>query len=160
MPSDHGQYILDTDCSGQAAGAVLSQIQDGVEKVIAYASRALSKSERNYCITRQELLNVVFFVKYFRCYLLGHHFKLRTDHAALRWLRSTPEPIGQQSRWLKILEEFSFDIEHRPGRLHVNADAMSRMPCKQCGMDQEEPPSSVRVLKLSTDSSDFGEENS
>ena len=60
MPNDQGQYILDTDCSGQAAGAVLSQVQAGVEKVIAYASRAFSKSERNNCITRQELLCGIF----------------------------------------------------------------------------------------------------
>ena len=147
MPIDDGQYILDTDCSGQAAGAVLSQVQNGEEKVIAYASRSLSKSEKNYCITRQELLSVVFFVKYFRCYLLGRQFKLRTDHAALRWLRSTPEPIGQQSRWLEILEEFSFDIEHRPGRLHTNADAMSRMPCRQCGMETDLSSRSIQMLE-------------
>ena len=148
MPIDDGKYILDTDCSGQSAGAVLSQIQDGCERVIAYASRSLSKAERNYCITRQELLSVVFFVKYFRCYLLGRHFLLRTDHAALRWLRNTPEPIGQQARWLEILEEFSFDIEHRPGRLHRNADAMTRIPCTQCGMEPIEKTDEVRAVKI------------
>ena len=150
MPIDDGRYILDTDCFGQAAGAVLSQIQDGVEKVIAYASRSLSKSERNYCITRQELLSVVSFAKYFRCYLLGRHFLLRTDHVALRWLRSTPEPIGQQARWLEILEEFSFDIEHRPGRSHVNADAMIRMPCKQCGLEKVHEFVEARAAKTET----------
>ena len=77
----------------------------------------------------------------------GRQFKLRTDHAALRWLRSTPEPIGQQSRWLEILEEFSFDIEHRPGRLHTNADAMSRMPCRQCGMETDLSSRSIQVLE-------------
>ena len=67
-------------------------------------------------------------------YLLGRSFTVRTDHAALQWLRRTPEPIGQQSRWLKILEEFNFTVEHRAGKKHENADALSRRPCRQCGV--------------------------
>jgi hypothetical protein len=95
MPADTGKFWLDTDASNLAIGAVLSQEQDGVEKVIAYASRTLSGPERNYCVTRKELLAVVFFVKHFRSYLLGRSFSIRTDHSALQWLRRTPEPIGQ-----------------------------------------------------------------
>ena len=53
MPRDEGEFRLDTDASNDAIGAVLSQVQDGEEKVIAYASRLLSKSERNYCVTRR-----------------------------------------------------------------------------------------------------------
>ena len=137
MPRDDGEYRLDTDASGEAIGAVLSQVQDGEEKVVAFASRLLSHSERNYCVTRRELLAVVYFIKHFRAYLLGHHFLLRTDHAALKWLRSMPEPVGQQARWLEQMEEYTFDIEHRPGKKHANADAMSRRPCRQCTVDQE-----------------------
>jgi hypothetical protein len=129
MPTDAGQLVLDTDASDVAIGAVLSQKQEGVERVIAYASRSLDKRERNYCVTRKELLAVVHFMKYFRQYLLGREFKVRTDHAALSWLRHTPEPIGQQARWLEQMEEFSFTVEHRPGSRHSNADAMSRRPC-------------------------------
>ena len=92
----------------------LSQIQDGEERVVSYASRLYSNAEERYFVTRKELLAAVFFLKYFRQYLLGRHFRLRTDHAALKWLRRTPEQIGQQSRWLEILEEFDFTIEHRP----------------------------------------------
>lgn len=131
LPREGQQYILDTDSSEFAMGAVLSQVQDGELRVIAYASKQLSRRERNYCTTRRELLAVVFYIKYFRCYLLGaaQPFRLRTDHAALAWLRKIPEPVGQQARWLEILEEFTFTVEHRPGRLHANADAMSRDPC-------------------------------
>ena len=53
---------------------------------------------------------------------------MRTDHSALVWLRKTPEPIGQQARWIEIMESYDFTVEHRPGRLHGNADAMSRIP--------------------------------
>jgi predicted aspartyl protease len=137
MPADEGEYRLDTDASNVSIGAVLSQIQNGTERVIAYASRTLNGPEKNYCVTRKELLAVIFYARHFRPYLLGRPFVIRTDHSALSWLRRTPQPIGQQARWLEILEEFDYSIEHRPGRLHGNADAMSRRPCKQCQMDEE-----------------------
>ena len=132
MPTDDGEYRLDTDASNNSIGAVLSQVQNDEERVIAYASRLLSSAEKNYCVTRRELLAVVFFTKYFRPYLLGHEFTIRTDHSALKWLKDTPEPIGQQARWLERLEEFNYRVEHRPGSKHGNADAMSRKPCRQC----------------------------
>ena len=138
MPNDEGEYILDTDASDTSIGAVLSQRQDGVEKVVAYASRTLSGPEKNYCVTRKELLAVVQYLKQFRVYLMGKKFKIRTDHAALQWLRKTPLPIGQQARWVEQLEEFMFEIEHRPGRKHGNADALSRKPCRQCSVETEE----------------------
>jgi len=134
MPDDHGEFVLDTDASDLSIGAVLSQVQDGTEKVIAYASRSLDKREINYCITRKELLAIIYALKYFKQYLMGRHFKIRTDHAPLTWLRHTPDPIGQQARWLEIMEEFDFQVEHRPGIKHGNADAVSRRPChvKSC----------------------------
>ena len=132
LPVDNAIYTLDCDASDLGIGAVLSQRIDEEERVIAYGSRLLSTAERNYCVTRKELLAVVYFVKLYRQYLLGRRFVLRTDHAALRWLQRTPEPIGQQGRWLEQLAEFDFEIIHRPGRRHGNADALSRKPCRQC----------------------------
>ena len=134
MPRDEGLFTLDTDASYGQIGAVLSQQQDGVERVIAFGSRSLDKREMNYCVSRKELLAIVHFLRYFKQYLLGRHFRIRTDHAALTWLRKTPDPIGQQARWLEQMEEYDFDIEHRPGTRHGNADALSRRPCpkKDC----------------------------
>jgi hypothetical protein len=133
MPNDTDQMVLDTDASNWAIGAVLSQRQGNVERVIAYASRKLSRSEANYCVTRRELLAIVYFLKYFRHYLLGRPFIVRTDHAALQWLRRTPDIAGQQARWLSVIEEYDFEIQHRPGARHGNADAMSRIPCRKTG---------------------------
>jgi len=130
MPDDQGTFILDTDAANSSIGAVLSQVQQGVERVVAYASRKLSKAEMNYCVTRRELLAVVHFIKYYKHYLLGRRFMVRTDHAALQWLRKMPEPVGQQARWIGFLEEFTFDVVHRPGSRHQNADALSRRPCR------------------------------
>src|SRR6218665_3104021 len=121
-------YILDTDASGDSIGAVLSQIQDQQERVICFGSRVCSLAEQNYDVTRRELLAIVYFLKTFRHYLFGRKFLLRTDHSALQWLRRTPLPIGQQARWLSVIEEFEFEIVHRPGASHLNADAMSRRP--------------------------------
>jgi len=98
-------------------------------RVIAYASRALSEAEKRYCITRKELLGVVFGLKKFRQHLLGRPMVVRTDHAALTHLLRTKEPIGQQGRWLDLLGEFQLTIQHRPGRVHSNSDALSRRPC-------------------------------
>ena len=138
LPQDDAEYILDTDASNCHIGAVLSIVQDGQEKVVAYGSRLYSKAEQNYCVTRKELLAIVYFTKLYKHYLLGRHFKIRTDHAALQWLKKTPEPIGQQSRWLEQLEAFDFAIEHRAGKKHQNADSMSRIPCQQCRRTDDE----------------------
>ena len=67
-------FMLDTDAINKSIGAVLSQVEDGKETVIAYARRVLSKAERAYCVTRRELLAVVAFLQHFRAYLLGRHF--------------------------------------------------------------------------------------
>ena len=90
LPTDEGTYVLDCDECDVGIGAVLSQrTTDGEERVIVYGSRLLSSAERNYCVTRKELLAIVHFVKLYRQYLLGRSFVLRTDHAALQWLQRT-----------------------------------------------------------------------
>ena len=96
-------FILDTDASGTAIGAVLSQVQDGEERVLAYGSRCLSSMEQNYCTTRRELLAVVHFVEYYRHYLLGWKVLVRTDHGSLRWLKNMKAPTGQVARWIERL---------------------------------------------------------
>ena len=125
-------YILDTDASLEGIGAVLSQVQNGKERVVSYYSRVLSTPERNYCVTRRELLAVVRAVEHFRPYLYGGQFKVRTDHASLLWLCRRTTPTAQTARWLEILSEFQFIIEHRPGSKHSNADGLSRRPCRDC----------------------------
>jgi len=128
QPWHEGQFVLDTDASLLGVGAVLSQLQDGEERVIAYSSRLLSDAERRYSTTRLELLAAVYGFRQYRQYLLGRQFTLRTDHAALQWLRRVPEPVGQQARWLDLISEFNFDVQHRSCSKHNNADGLSRRP--------------------------------
>ena len=132
FPQFDKTFILDTDASQEGVGAVLSH--EGQEQVVAYASRVLSKAERQYCATRWEMLAVVWAIKNFRPYLWGRRFVVRTDHSSLRWLQSFKDPEGQVARWLEILSEYNFTVLHQSGRKHSNADALSRMPCKQCGL--------------------------
>ena len=127
-PDADKSFILDTDASDHAIGAVLSQIgSDGAEHPIAYASKTLSSGQRNYTTTKRELLAVIEFTHYFRHYLLGATFLLRTDHKALLWLSSFKNPDGIVARWIERLSAFDYETRHRPGSQHVNADSLSRL---------------------------------
>lgn len=117
-----GQYVLDTDASNDGLRAVLAQITTEGEQVIAYYSRTFSKPERNYCVTRMELLAVVELVNHFKHYLYRLKIVVRMDHASLRCL-SFREPEGQVARQL---QEYRFSVLHRQRDSHTNADGLSR----------------------------------
>ena len=74
------------------------------------------------------MLEVKYFMEYYKHYLLGRHFRVRSDHEALRWLFSTKEPKHHIARWIEVLSEFDFELEYHPGIKHGNADALSRCP--------------------------------
>ena len=127
LPNDTDRFVLDVDACDVSIGAVLSQIQDGKEKVIGYASRTLNKSESNFCVTDKELLAIRYFVEYFRHYLLGREFTVRSDHQALKFLFSLKSPKGRIARYIEILSEYNFTIDFRKGLSHNNADILSRL---------------------------------
>lgn len=132
-PTSDDKFVIDCDASNDGMGAVLSQIQNGVEKVICYFSKAFTRQERRYCVTRRELLAVVASIRHFHHYLYGQKFLVRSDHASLKWLFKFKNPEGQIARWLETLAAYDFTIEHRAGRLHSNADSLSRRPCCESG---------------------------
>jgi len=132
FPCPDRPCVLDTDASDVAIGAVLSQNIDVVERPIAFFSRVLNPTQRNYCTTRRELLAVICALQHFRHYLLNQKVTLRTDHYSLMWLKTFKRPEGILARWVETLAEFDVDIEHHPGRLHNNVDGVSRPFCKQC----------------------------
>ena len=151
-PTRYGKFILDTDASHEGMGAVLSQIQEGKEKVIEYASKKFSKAELQYCVTRKELLSVYTFVLEFKHYLLGRPFLIRTDHKALTWILNWDNPnTSQYCKWIAELEQFDFIIEHRPGRFHANADFLSReINCQQCEIRHPNPlrKRNTKIIKM------------
>ena len=131
-PQPEGLLILDTDASNVSISGCLSQVQDGVERVLAYGSKALSSAQRRYCTTKRELLAAVKFIKHYRMYLWGRCFLVRTDHASLRWLTNFKDPEGMLAHWISVLDTYDFTIQHRPGAKHSNADGLTRQECTQC----------------------------
>ncbi|GFW40401.1 retrovirus-related Pol polyprotein from transposon 412 [Trichonephila clavipes] len=145
-PQPDKPFILDTDASNESVGAVLSQEIDGQERVVAYWSKCLSKPERNYCVTRKELLAIVKAIEHFHHYLYGQKFLLRTDR--------TVRTEGQVARWIQRLNEYYFDIRHRKGSSHGNADALSRRPCpencRHCSRVETKYDYAIRQITTST----------
>ena len=137
--NEGGEFILDVDASDVGLGGILHQQQEGRERVIAYASKVLNRAERNYCITEKELLAVRFFIEYFRQYLLGRKFRVRTDHQALIWLFKLKEPRGKIARWIEILSHYDFSVEYRPGHKQGHCDALSRCENpRECDCPQQD----------------------
>ena len=81
-PNFASQFILTTDASKTAIAAIVSQVQDGVERPISVASRRLNPAESRYSASELEMLALTWGTRHFRCYLCGKQFVLRTDHAA------------------------------------------------------------------------------
>lgn len=119
-------FIVETDASDYGLGAVLVQKQDGEDKVICYLSRSLTKSERKLSTTEKELMAIIFAVEKLRPYLQGTKFTVVTDHYSLKWLFNIKEPTGRIARWALRIQQFNFDVVHRPGKEHLVPDALSR----------------------------------
>jgi hypothetical protein len=130
-PDPTKQFILHTDWSTNGIGAVLGQVgEDGLEYMVACASRSCNSHEKRYTPWKGELMAAVWGIKHFRHYLHGcrQPFKLVTDHRPLLGLLTTSEPNCQQVRWLMAVQDHDFIVEHRAGYKHTNADALSRFP--------------------------------
>ena len=125
-PDFNSQFILTTDASKVAVAAILSQVQNGVERPIAFSSRQMNKAESNYSASEAEILSVIWATRQFRCYLYGKRFLIRTDHSALTYLRSFAGNNSRMLRWSLRLAEFDFEIEHRAGTKIRHVDALSR----------------------------------
>ena len=141
-------FILHTDASLTALGAVLAQVQDGKERAICYASEAFSESQTNYSATKQELLAIVNFTRHFKHYLLRREFKIVTDHRALQWLHNFRNPDGLTARWPEKLAAFDYEVQHRLGKSIGHADGLSRTPLLNqvaTSQSQEKPNEPVNV---------------
>lgn len=159
-PDFSKEFILTTDASDYAIGAVLSQGPAGNDRPIAYASRTLSKTEERYSTTEKEFLAIVWAVKHFRPYLYGRKFKMFTDHQPLTF--SMTNANHRIIRGKLALEEFDYELIYKPGKQNVVADALSRINLKkhnqlnahsQSSMSLNVEPSE-REEELSDDESD------
>jgi hypothetical protein len=125
-PNFHLPFILTTDASNVGVAAILSQVQNGLERPVAYASRQLNKPEQAYSGSEAELLALVWAAKHFRCYLYGRRFTVRTDHAALTYLKTFSDTNAKLMRWSLRLSELDFTVEHRAGKKISHADTLNR----------------------------------
>ena len=121
-------FILDTDFSADnaAIGAVLSQKQDKKERALLYHSLKLVQSQKTYNSFKGELFAGLTFMKRLKYYLTGKRFIWRTDCNALTQVKTMEAPNGLIGRWLEALGNFDFDVIHRAGKSHGNADSLSR----------------------------------
>lgn len=131
-------FILTTDASGYAIGAILSQGKLGQDRPIAYASRTLNQAELNYATVEKELLAIVWSCRHFRPYLLGHKFQIITDHKGLTWIFNVKDPSSRLIRWKLLLEEYEYEIQYRAGQQNCNADSLSRYPIQCLNINMEE----------------------
>ena len=125
-------FTLHTDASGDGLGGVLSQQQDGSSRVIAYASRSLSKSERNYPAHKLEFLALKWAVtEKFHEYLYGNTFAVVTDNNPLTYVLKNAKLDATGHRWVAQLANYDFSISYAPGSTNHVADALSRIQWPQ-----------------------------
>ena len=123
-------FIITTDASNYGIGGFLSQINENIEKPIAYTSRVLRSAEKRYSTYEKEALSIKFCIQHFRKYVFGNKFLVYTDHKPLVSFRNADKNSRVQ-KWRMQLAEYDFEVIHKSGKLNVIADALSRNPIEK-----------------------------
>ena len=149
-PAFNKDFVLETDASIHGLGAVLSQQTDGKLHPVAYASRALSRPQKNYGITELETLAVVWAITHFRHCLYGKSVTIFTDHSAVKAVLETPNPTGKHARWWSKVYGSGVSkvhITYRSGKENQCADALSRAPVNPAPSQETCPEVQVAALQ-------------
>lgn len=120
-------FTIEVDACNSGLGSVITTTIDGKQRVIAWASRALTKDELKYNTSEKECLAIRWSIEKFRPYVEGDTFTIISDHSALKWLFSKKNPTGRLGRWVYELMEYDFKVIHRKGAQNIVPDALSRM---------------------------------
>ena len=126
LPDPSLPFVVHTDASGFAVGAVLQQDQGKGLQPIAFLSKKMLDAETRYPVHEQELLAIIHALTAWRHYLHGSKFVVRTDHKSLQFFQTQPMLSGRQARWKDVIANFDFDIEYVEGKANVVADGLSR----------------------------------
>ena len=118
-------FILHTDAR-DGLGAVLYKVQEGKQRVIAYASQSLSRSKRNYPVHKLEFLALKWAItdKFYK-YLYGSQFQAYRDNNPLTYVLTMAKLDARGHRWVAALSNYTFSIIYKPGKGHKDADALS-----------------------------------
>jgi phospholipid-translocating ATPase len=129
VPDFNKPFVVQTDASDVGIRAILSQTDEkGHEHPIAFASRKLKPREQKYAVIEKECLAIIWALGFFYPYLYGQHFVIETDHQPLKWLHQMRNKNQRLTCWALSLQPFKYDIRHRAGAQHKNADGLSRGP--------------------------------
>jgi hypothetical protein len=126
LPDPNLPFVVHTDASGFATGAVLQQDQGKGLQPIAFMSKKMLDAETRYPVHEQELLAIINSLSNWRHYLSGRKFTVKTDHKSLQYFKTQPMLSGRQSRWKDVIANFDFDIEYIEGPTNAVADGLSR----------------------------------
>ncbi|CAD6241240.1 GSCOCG00012617001-RA-CDS, partial [Cotesia congregata] len=141
FPDFSREFIITTDACDYGIGACLSQGEINKDKPVSFASRLLTSAERNYSTIEKEMLAIVYAVNKFRPYIYGSQFILVTDHRPLTWVNSVTSPNSRIVRWRLSMEDYTYKVLYKPGRINSNVDSLSRNPV-------DEPEDVVKVAPI------------
>lgn len=145
-------FILTTDASDKALGAVLSQQFNDGERPITFISRTLSRTEENYATNEKEMLGVVWSLSTLRNFLYGAKIKIYTDHLPLTFTLSPKNNNAKLKRWKAYIEEHDYEMKYKPGKSNVVADALSRIQINSLTPTQHSGPDDDSSYIPSTES--------
>ena len=131
---------LTCDASDISVSFNLSQIIDGKERVIEFGARGLRPAEKSYSVAEKECLAIVSGVQHYHEYLNGRSFTIRTDHQALKYLKSMRHhSTGRLARWNLLLSGYDYQVEFVKGSTNSASDALSRisLPVPEEGPEKE-----------------------
>ena len=127
LPDAGKQFILQTDASNYAIGAVLLQNYDGIYFPLSYISRRLQPREEHFSTIERECLAIVWAIQKLHIYLYGRLFVLQVDHQPLAYLNKNKVSNARLMRWAMQLQSYRFSIESIKGKDNIYADYMSRI---------------------------------
>ena len=145
IPVDDEPYQVEADSSDFTLGAVLSQRQNNKWHPVTYLSKSLTEAKQNYEIYNKELLAIMTALSEWRHYLLtGKEFEIWTDHQNFCYFRKAQKLNRWQARWVTELGEYNFSMHHKPGKMNIKADILSRRADHNRGEDDNKD---ITVLK-------------
>src|SRR5215469_10874723 len=127
FPNYQKPFIISTDASNVGIAGVIAELDaDGKEKPLAFASRTLTKAEKNYSITDKEALAVYWILSKFRTMIYGYDVHVYTDHQPLLPLFKSRELEGRKARWNLKIQAFNPTFHYKKGKLNIAPDYLSR----------------------------------